>query len=135
MIAHTAPAQSVAREGISLSGVSTPLPGGSGAGPGFAGAADEGDSAKDGTRFSSSIAGGAAYEYGGGPLPSAPEPGSANPQREGVPWAAVWHQPPLSRIGVGADLSLLGIGIKVATPLNDHLDARALINLDRKSVV
>jgi len=101
MIAHASPAQSAGRQG---------------------------DSGRDSTQFSSSIADGAAYEDGGGSLPIAPEPGSANPQREGVPWAAVWHQPPLSRIGVGADLSLLGIGIKVATPLNDHLDARALIN-------
>jgi hypothetical protein len=61
-------------------------------------------------------------------LPAAPEPAGANPQREAVPWAAVWHQPPFSRIGVGADVSLLGIGIKAATPLNDHFDARALID-------
>jgi hypothetical protein len=66
-------------------------------------------------------------------LPSAPELGgsgyaalAANPQREGVPWAAVWHQPPFSRIGIGADLSPLGIGIKVTTPLDDYLDLRAL---------
>ena len=69
-------------------------------------------------------------------LPEAPEPtglayGSglaANPQREGVPWAAVWHQPPFSRIGIGADISPLGIGIHAATPLDDYFDARAIIN-------
>ena len=69
-------------------------------------------------------------------LPAAPEPAgvangsglAANPQREGVPWAAVWHQQRFSRIGIGADISPLGIGIHAATPLDDYFDARALIN-------
>lgn len=63
-------------------------------------------------------------------LPAAPEPALAggNPQREGVPWAAEWHQQPFSRLGLGADVSLLGIGIKAATPLNQYFDARGLIN-------
>jgi hypothetical protein len=66
-------------------------------------------------------------------LPSAPEPGwmvgpGADPQREGAPWAAVWHQQPFSRIGIGADVSPLGIGIKGTTPLNDYFDARAVVN-------
>jgi hypothetical protein len=58
------------------------------------------------------------------PEPGAPDPAVANPQREGVPWAAVWHQPPFSRIGIGADISLLGIGIKGTTPLDDFFDLR-----------
>lgn len=60
---------------------------------------------------------------------AAPMPGrmtGANPQREGVPWAADWHQPPFSRVGIGADLSPLGIGIKAATPLDDYFDLRVL---------
>lgn len=65
-------------------------------------------------------------------LPSAPEPAldavGGNPQREGVPWAAEWHQEPFSRIGIGADVSLLGIGIKVATPLDQYFDVRGLFN-------
>jgi len=61
---------------------------------------------------------------------AAPEPaaGAGNPQREGVPWAAVWHQQIFSRIGIGADVSLLGIGIKATTPLDDYFDLRGLIN-------
>lgn len=61
---------------------------------------------------------------------AAPEPaaGAGNPQREGVPWAAEWHQQPFSRIGIGADVSLLGIGIKATTPLNQYFDLRGLFN-------
>jgi len=64
------------------------------------------------------------------PLPSVPEPAGSggNPRREAVPWAAEWRQQPFSRIGVGADVSLLGIGIKAATPLNQYFDARVLMN-------
>jgi len=63
-------------------------------------------------------------------LPAAPPPALAggNPRREGVPWTAEWHQQPFSRIGIGADVSLLGIGIKAATPLNQYFDVRGLIN-------
>lgn len=60
-------------------------------------------------------------------VPAAPEP-AGNPQREAVPWDAEWHQQPFSRIGIGADISLLGIGIKAATPLDQYLDARFLLN-------
>jgi hypothetical protein len=61
---------------------------------------------------------------------AAPNPalGAANPQREGVPWAAVWHQQIFSRIGIGADVSLLGIGIKATTPLDDYFDLRGMFN-------
>lgn len=51
-----------------------------------------------------------------------------NPKREGVPWAAEWHQPPFSRIGIGADVSPLGIGIKPAIVLNEYFDARFPVN-------
>jgi hypothetical protein len=80
--------------------------------------------------FSSSVADpGAALPSAPGPDPAvAPAPAAANPQREGVPWAAVWHQPPFSRIGIGADISPLGIGIKGATPLDDYLDLRGMVN-------
>jgi hypothetical protein len=63
-------------------------------------------------------------------LPSAPDPDGfgANPERENVAHTAEWHQPPFSRIGVGADVSLLGIGIKPAIVLNEYFDARGLIN-------
>jgi hypothetical protein len=62
---------------------------------------------------------------------SAPEPfgASANPERENVAHTAEWHQPPFSRIGIGADVSLLGIGIKPAIVLNEYFDARGLINV------
>jgi hypothetical protein len=50
----------------------------------------------------------------------------ANPVREGVPWDADWHQPRFSRLGLGVDLSPLGIGIKAATPLDDYFDLRVL---------
>jgi hypothetical protein len=63
-------------------------------------------------------------------LPFAPYPAAsaANPERENVPYTAEWHQPPFSRIGIGADVSLLGIGIKPAIVLDEYLDARGLIN-------
>jgi hypothetical protein len=63
-------------------------------------------------------------------LPSAPgpAPSGANPERENVPYTAEWHQPPFSRIGIGADVSLLGIGIKPAIVLDEYLDARGLIS-------
>ena len=62
--------------------------------------------------------------------PAAPKPAArgGNPQREGVPWTAEWHQQPFSRIGIGADVSLLGIGIKATTPLNQYFDVRGLFN-------
>jgi hypothetical protein len=63
-------------------------------------------------------------------LPAAPEPGglAGNPQREGVPYAAEWHAVPFSRIGIGADVSLLGIGIKSAVLLDEYFDARLDLN-------
>ena len=62
----------------------------------------------------------------GAELPAAPEPAltRGTPQREGVPWAAEWHAVPFSRIGIGADVSPLGIGIKGAVLLDEYFDAR-----------
>ena len=54
--------------------------------------------------------------------------GGGNPKREGVPWAADWHQPPFSRIGIGANISPLGIGIEPAIVLNQYFDARFPLN-------
>src|ERR1035438_4330607 len=42
--------------------------------------------------------------------------------------AGVKHQAPFSRIGIGADVSPLGIGIKSAIVLNDYFDARLMGN-------
>ncbi len=49
-------------------------------------------------------------------------------ERGNVPWAAREHQQPFSRIGIGADVSPLGIGIKPAVVLTQYFDARGLIN-------
>ena len=65
------------------------------------------------------------------PLPEALEPAAApggNPERYNVPYAAEWRQPPFSRIGIGADVSPLGIGIKSAIVLNQVFDARLMGN-------
>lgn len=43
-------------------------------------------------------------------------------------YSAQWHQPPFSRIGVGANISPLGIGISAATPLDDYFDLRVVGN-------
>jgi len=51
-----------------------------------------------------------------------------NPERYNVPPAAEWRQPPFSRIGIGADVSPLGIGIKSAIVLDHYLDARLMGN-------
>jgi hypothetical protein len=49
-------------------------------------------------------------------------------ERGHVPWAADQHQQPYSRVGLGADVSPLGIGIKSAVVLTQYLDGRALVN-------
>ena len=49
-------------------------------------------------------------------------------ERGHVPWAADQHQQPYSRIGIGADVSPLGIGIKSAIVLTQYFDGRALVN-------
>jgi hypothetical protein len=69
----------------------------------------------------------ASSEYA---LPEAPEPAGAggNPEHYTVAPPAQWHQPPFSRIGIGADLSLLGVGLKSATVLTRYFDARFMGN-------
>jgi hypothetical protein len=58
-------------------------------------------------------------------LPSAPEPAAGgNPEHYAVPYAGDWHQEKFSRIGIGADLSPLGIGIESAIVLDEYFDAR-----------
>jgi len=59
-------------------------------------------------------------------LPEAPGPAGAggNPEHYNAAPPAEWHQPPFSRIGIGADVSPLGIGLKSAIVLNRYLDAR-----------
>jgi hypothetical protein len=63
-------------------------------------------------------------------LPEAPEAASpgGNPERPNAAQSAEWHQPPFSRIGIGADISLLGIGLKSAVVLNRYFDARFMGN-------
>jgi hypothetical protein len=60
-------------------------------------------------------------------LPAVPEP-AVNPEREEVPYAAKWHQQAFSRVGIGADVSPLGIGIHATTPLDDYFDLRVTGN-------
>ena len=79
------------------------------------------------------LAPGASEDEAGAPSagtpPDAPEPMPFNgggERRGNVPWAAEEHQQPFSRVGVGADLSPLGIGIKSAVVLTEYLDARAV---------
>lgn len=64
-------------------------------------------------------------------LVEAPEPEfsmDGGEQRGHVPWAATEHQQPYSRIGIGADVSPLGIGIKSAIVLTQYFDGRAMVN-------
>lgn len=62
-------------------------------------------------------------------LPSTPA--SEGAQRH-EPWdvnpAGSGHQEPLSRIGIGANISPLGIGINATTVLSDYFDARLMGN-------
>lgn len=82
------------------------------------------------TAFSSSHADALRSADSYGALPAAQKPGLSvgTPQREGVPWAAEWHAVPFSRIGIGADLSPLGIGIKGVVLLDEYFDARLDLN-------
>jgi hypothetical protein len=56
-------------------------------------------------------------------LPTAPEPAAAGDHYEIAP-AATWHQAPFSRIGIGANISPLGVGIEGAIVLNNDFDGR-----------
>jgi hypothetical protein len=65
-----------------------------------------------------------------GAFPAEPEPAVAAGgfDHYSVAPAAYWHQRPLSRIGFGADVSLLGIGFKSALELSQNFDIRVLGN-------
>jgi hypothetical protein len=63
-------------------------------------------------------------------LPESPDPaafGGGEERFDAAP-AGVKHQAPFSRIGIGADVSPLGIGIKSAVVLNEYFDARLMGN-------
>jgi hypothetical protein len=64
------------------------------------------------------------------PLPEAPDPAAfgGGEERYDTAPAGVKHQAPFSRIGIGADISPLGIGIKSAVVLNEYFDARLMGN-------
>jgi hypothetical protein len=56
-------------------------------------------------------------------LPAAPEPAAGGDHYEVAP-SATWHQARFSRIGIGANISPLGIGIEGAIVLNHYFDGR-----------
>ena len=60
-------------------------------------------------------------------LPSAPIPTAAD-ERPNTPWAVKEQVEAFDRVGIGADISPLGIGIKSATILTQYLDARLMGN-------
>jgi len=64
------------------------------------------------------------------PLPEAPDPAASDGGREryNVTPAGEQHQAPFSRIGIGADVSPLGIGITSAIILSGYFDARFMGN-------
>lgn len=63
-------------------------------------------------------------------LPAAPEPADWHGRGDHgyEPYATNLYLPPFSRIGIGADVSPLGIGIKGAVILNTDFDARLMGN-------
>jgi hypothetical protein len=63
-------------------------------------------------------------------LPEAPDLAAAGGGTERFDAApgGVKHQAPFSRMGIGADVTLLGIGIKSAVVLNEYFDARLMGN-------
>lgn len=60
-------------------------------------------------------------------LPAAPEPAMGGDHYEVAP-SATWHQAPFSRVGIGANVSPLGIGIEGAVVLNHYFDGRVMGN-------
>ena len=64
-------------------------------------------------------------------LPEAPAPAAlgGSSERYNTSPAAQEHQRPFSRIGIGADVSPLGIGLKSAIVLDEFFDARLMGNL------
>jgi hypothetical protein len=81
---------------------------------------------------SSSDASGTLFALNG--APAFPDPPDPQPIEGGgrehfnVTPSAEQHQQPFSRIGIGADVSLLGIGIKEAIVLDQTFDARLMEN-------
>ena len=58
-------------------------------------------------------------------LPAAPNAGiDAQDRTRDVPWMGVVHYGRFSRVGIGADISPLGIGIKSGTILTETIDVR-----------
>jgi hypothetical protein len=99
------------------------------------GALQPGDSDWSGLAWASSSAAAMAGGDAAASLPSAPgfeaepEPGvGGGYDHYAVAPAAYWHQAPFSRIGIGADISPLGVGIKSAIVLNQNFDARVVGN-------
>jgi hypothetical protein len=68
-----------------------------------------------------------ANSFADPPLPSAPEPASEE-ERPNVPWAVKERYGLFSRVGIGADISPLGVGVKSATILTQYFDARLMAN-------
>ena len=66
-------------------------------------------------------------EFSVSEAPQPADPTAADEPTE-VPWAAKVHQQPFSRVGIGADVSPLGIGIKSAVVLTQYFDARGNVN-------
>lgn len=62
------------------------------------------------------------------PAPAAPAGPHDRGQRGGEPWEGQRRYGPLSRASIGADISLLGIGIKPSVILSQDFDARLLLN-------
>jgi hypothetical protein len=58
------------------------------------------------------------------PLPATPEPAVAAGDHYEIAPAATWHQAPFSRVGIGANVSPLGVGIEGAVVLNHYFDGR-----------
>jgi len=79
-----------------------------------------------GAAAAAAVSEGSEYSFLAPSIPEAPKPAisAGNPDRPNVAASAVWHQVPFSRIGIGADISPLGIGIKGAIVLDDFFDAR-----------
>jgi hypothetical protein len=61
-------------------------------------------------------------------LPTPPPAVAASDKQPLEPYAAIEPVRPLSRLGIGADISPLGVGIKSAVDLTPQLDARLMAN-------
>lgn len=61
-------------------------------------------------------------------LPADPEPAALAGDHYTIEPSAKWHQIPFSRVGIGANVNPMGVGILGAIVLNHYLDARVLGN-------